>query len=161
MRIAVLTLVLAAGAAGGLDAQARLASSDSLVIEVLDQRTVLHDLSGFERVVATATFHGEATRYSGVEVRRLLEQAGQKTTGLRGRDLARYVVIEARDGYRVVFGMGDFDSSLRDRRILLADSSGGQPLDAQEGPWRLVIVGDDRGARSVRMVSTIRVREAD
>ena len=42
-------------------------------------------------------------------------------------------------------------------RILLADRVDGKPLPASEAPWRLIIPGDQRPARSARQVVTVRV----
>jgi DMSO/TMAO reductase YedYZ molybdopterin-dependent catalytic subunit len=135
-------------------------SSDSLVIEIGGRSQVLRDLSGLPRDTVTATFHSASARpYSGVSLRRLLERAGLPAGRLRGPVLAQYMVVEARDGYRVSFGVSDLDSALVSRRIFLVDTLDGQPLPENEGPWRLVVAGDAHGARSVRMVTAIRIRE--
>lgn len=67
------------------------------------------------------------------------------------------LVAEASDGYRIVLALSDLDPSLGGRRILLADRVDGKPLPADEAPWRLIIPGDQRPARSARQVITIRV----
>ena len=135
-------------------------SPDSLIIEVAGRRTVLRSLAGLPRDTVTATFHSAEPRsYSGVALRALLEHAGLATERLRGRALAQYMVVEARDGYRVSFGIADLDSGLVAHRLVLVDTLGGQPLAPDEGPWRLIVAGDAHGARSVRMVSGIKVRE--
>jgi hypothetical protein len=59
--------------------------------------------------------------------------------------------------YRIVLALSDLDPSLGGRRILLADRVDGKPLPAEEAPWRLIIPGDLRPARSARQVVTIRV----
>jgi hypothetical protein len=43
-------------------------------------------------------------------------------------------VVEATDGYMVAFGLGDVDSTLTGRRLILADSLNGGPLPAGEAP---------------------------
>ena len=50
--------------------------------------------------------------------------------------------------------MGDLDPSVGGRRLILVRDAG-----AEVGPWRLVVAGDHRGARWVRQVRAIRVRE--
>ncbi|MGH7658181.1 MAG: molybdopterin-dependent oxidoreductase, partial [Gemmatimonadales bacterium] len=134
--------------------------ADSIVVEVNGEVTVFRSLAGLPRDTVTATFHNAPPRpYSGVNLRVLLERAGLQATRLRGPLLARYVVVEATDGYRVSFGLAALDTGLVSRRLVLVDSLDGQALEPGKGPWRLIVAGDDHGARSVRMVSAIRVRE--
>jgi DMSO/TMAO reductase YedYZ molybdopterin-dependent catalytic subunit len=133
---------------------------DSLLVEVVGQRVVLRSLAGLARDTVTATFHNAPARpYSGVHLRQILERAGFPPGRIRGRALAGYIAVEARDGYRVSFGVADLDTGLVAHRVVLADSVGGQPLPPDEGPWRLIVAGDAHGARSARMVSAIRLRE--
>ena len=143
--------------AGPLHAQQ---APDSLIIEIAGRTTVVRSLAGLPRDTATSTFGASAERYSGVPLRALLEQAGFPRTRLRGPALARYVIAEAVDGYRVIFGVADLDTTLVAHRILVADSAGGRPLAADQGRWRLVVVGDRGGARSVRLLTALRVRES-
>ena len=133
---------------------------DSLVIEVAGKRTVLRSLAGLPRDTVTPTFHNAAPqRFSGVHLRELLARAGFAGERIRGRALASYLVVEARDGYRVSFGVADLDTALVAHRLVLVDSVDGRPLPPNEGPWRLIVAGDAHGARSARMVGAIRVRE--
>jgi len=41
--------------------------------------------------------------------------------------------------------------------IILADHRDGKPLDAHEGPLRIVVPGDKRGARWIRGVTSLEV----
>ena len=137
------------------------AQNDSLVIDVLGQITVRRDLAGLPRQNLSMGFHGGAPqRFSGVTLEALLLAAGFPGGGAHGAGLARYVAVEASDGYRVVFGAGELDTSLVSEVLLLADSVDGRPLEARDGHWRLVASADRRGARSARLVTAIRVREA-
>ena len=68
------------------------------------------------------------------------------------------VVIEAVDGYRVVFSLAELDPALTDRIILVADSKDGQPLPSREGPFRIIVPGEKIPARWVRQVKTVTVR---
>ena len=107
------------------------------------------------------TDHGRPSAdYEGVPVRLLLQQAGvDLSSPLRGAALARAVVIDASDGYRVVFAISEFDESIGAKVILLADRKDGQMLDDHEGPFRILAPSDGRPARSVREVTAIRVIE--
>jgi DMSO/TMAO reductase YedYZ molybdopterin-dependent catalytic subunit len=135
--------------------------SDSLIVDVGGRVTVLRSLAGLPRdTVSFGTHDAAPERYSGVRLRTLLEHAGFLATRLRGPALSQYVVVEARDGYRVVFGVADLDTSLVAHTLLLADSVGGHSLPSNDAPWRLVVAGDRGGARSARQVTAIRVRDA-
>lgn len=150
-------LLLLAAAARPLAAQQ---GPDSLVIDVAGKVTVLRSLAGLPRDTATSTFGAAPQHYSGVPLRALLEQAGFPRTRLRGPALSQYVVAQAVDGYRVVFGVGDLDTTLVTQRILVADSVEGRLLPPEEGHWRIVVAGDRGGARSVRLLTSLRVRES-
>jgi hypothetical protein len=76
---------------------------------------------------------------------------------IRGIELSDVVVIEARDGYKVVLDLAGIDSEMRTERVILADRMDGSALDANVGPFQLVVEADLRPARAVRMVSAIRL----
>jgi hypothetical protein len=96
--------------------------------------------------------------YEGVPLAALLKLAGA-TQGdqLRGAAMATYVVIEAADGYRVVFSLAELDPGIQDSNVLVADKLDGRALSDQLGPLRIVAPLDKRPARWVRMVRAIRV----
>jgi hypothetical protein len=71
-----------------------------------------------------------------------------------------YVVAEATDGYRVVFSVGELDADFGNQQVLIADKQDGQPLSSQEGPLRLVVTGDKRQARWVRMLTALTIARA-
>ncbi len=47
---------------------------------------------------------------------------------------------------------------MRPDPVLVADRKDGKPLDAHEGPFRLVVPGDKRPARSARSIVKIEIR---
>ncbi len=67
------------------------------------------------------------------------------------------LVARAPDGYQVLFALAEFDPAFNDRVILLADRRDGKPLNTREGPLRIVIPGDKRGARWIRGVTTLEI----
>jgi DMSO/TMAO reductase YedYZ molybdopterin-dependent catalytic subunit len=104
---------------------------------------------------------GTVATYAGVLLRDILALAGVPLgEQLRGDRLALYVVVEAADGYRVVFALPDLDAAFADRVVLLADRRDEQPLPAAEGPLRLVIPVETRHARWVRQVVALSIRRA-
>jgi len=96
--------------------------------------------------------------YEGVLVEDLLKKAGvPQGENLRGPALATYVVMEAEDGYRVVFSIAELDSGIVDSGVLVADTVDGAALPAKQGPFRVVAPHEKRPARWVRMLKSITV----
>ncbi len=105
---------------------------------------------------------GEESIYSGTLLIELLKQAGVVTWDRERRShLAKYVLVEAADGYRAIFALAELDSGLTTGEVLLADSLDGQPLPPGQGPLRIVAPADKRHARWIRQVRTIKVEMAD
>jgi DMSO/TMAO reductase YedYZ molybdopterin-dependent catalytic subunit len=136
-------------------------SAENLVVigEASDRVEVtVTDLRAMSRRTVTATAHGATHTYEGVLLADVLKRAGARFGELlRGPRLATYLLVEARDGYRVVFALPELDAAFTDREIILADTEDGKSLTADDGPLRVVVPGEKRGARWVRQVSTLRV----
>jgi hypothetical protein len=118
------------------------------------------DLSGMPR--QTATLLDEATNrrvsYQGVPLTEILKKAGlPQGKELRGKALAIYILAKAEDGYQVVFGLGELDPELTGSKVIVAGQREGQPLNRHEGPLRLVVDGDRRPARSVRLLEKLEI----
>ena len=71
---------------------------------------------------------------------------------IRGAALANYLLVEAADGYRVVFALPEVDPAFSDLIFLLADRRYGQPLGENEGKLRIEVPHEKRHARWVRRV---------
>lgn len=85
--------------------------------------------------------------------------AGVPTDRLRGQALATRIVVEASDGYPVVFSPAELSPSFDGRRVVPADRVDRALLSDAEGPRQLLAPGDGgEHARWVRRVATIRVR---
>ncbi|HUE02409.1 MAG TPA: molybdopterin-dependent oxidoreductase [Bryobacteraceae bacterium] len=119
----------------------------------------LADLAKMPRETATLTeMDGSKTVYDGVPLVDLLEKAGLAFgKEMRGKALAGYVLAEARDGYQVVFSLGELDPGVGGTRVIVSDQRDGKPLSAQQGPMRLVVTTDKRPARAVRMLEKLHV----
>ena len=88
----------------------------------------------------------------------LLTTAGvQLGDKLRGQRLTEVLLVEAADGYKVAFALAEVDPAFATREIILADKQDGKPLEAKEGPLRIVAPGDKRAARWVRQVTVLRI----
>ncbi|MGZ3873986.1 MAG: molybdopterin-dependent oxidoreductase [Mucilaginibacter sp.] len=101
---------------------------------------------------------GKEHTYSGVMLSAILQKAGV-TLGkeLRGKNLTKYIVVEASDGYRVVFALAELDKDFTDRAILLADLVDGAPLPPADGPFRIIIQDEKKPARCIKQVTAIKV----
>lgn len=110
------------------------------------------------KVRAGGSVHGKTLDCEGVTLASLLRAAkAMPTEPLRGAQLASAVLVTARDGYRVVFSLGELDPSLGARNAVLTNRCNGAPLDADDGPWRLIVPGESRPARWIRQVESIHV----
>lgn len=101
---------------------------------------------------------GKEHTYSGVMLSAILQKAGV-TLGkeLRGKNLTKYIVVEASDGYRVVFALAELDKDFTDRAIILADLVDGGPLPPADGPFRIIIQDEKKPARCIKQVTAIKV----
>ena len=114
------------------------------------------DVAEMPRTSITATAHRVTGTFEGVSVRDLLTRAGVPSgQALRGAALATSVIVTGADGYRVAFGLAEFDADFTDRVAILADRFDGAPLPANSAPFRLVLSGEKRPTRWVRQVISI------
>ncbi len=134
---------------------------DSLVIMTPARTAVVHadQFAALPHDSVRWDYHGAAHTYSGVRLVVLLRGAGLPIDSLKGRDLTKRVVVEASDGYRTVFALAEVAPGIGSREILVADREDGRPLPVAAGPFRLVVPGDGSGARGVRQVVALRVRD--
>jgi hypothetical protein len=157
-----LSLVLLALIWPGFGPAAAEESSSSVVLAGLDgQKAVLTvaELDSLPRVKIGATQHGASHEFEGALLGDVLAKVGAPAgKAIRGQELADIIVIEARDGYKVALDLAGTDPAMRaSERVILADRMDGNPLDEKAGPFQLVVEGDLRPARAVRMVSAIRL----
>ncbi|GAA0546622.1 molybdopterin-dependent oxidoreductase [Chitinophaga japonensis] len=117
------------------------------------------DLAKMPRTTATLQDRGgKAHTYIGVPIQRILERAGVTTgTQLRGENLVKYLLVKCADGYEVLFSLAELDSSFTSRTVILADELDGQPLPAAKGPFRLVVPGEQKPARSCFQVTELEI----
>ena len=116
------------------------------------------DLAKLPQVQATVRSHNVEGSYEGPQLRDVLASVDvPHGDALRGPSLRLIVAIDAADGYRAVFSLAEFDPAFRDRQVILATRRNGQPLDASEGPFRLVVTDEARPARWVRQVTGIKI----
>ena len=115
-------------------------------------------LTSLPREPVTATAHGKTLHCDGIPLLALLRaSAAMPVEPLRGAQLTRYVQVDARDGYRVLFALAELDPTLGNRKIFLTDRCDGKPLPDDDGPLRLVAPEESRPARWLRQVEAITV----
>jgi hypothetical protein len=115
-------------------------------------------LAGLVRRPVTARVHDVLLQCEGVSLIDLLRASQAVPEGrLDSPHLARYVLADARDGYRVLFSLAELDPGTGNRAAYVVDRCGGDILGDDEGPLRLLVPDDASGARSVRQLDAITV----
>jgi DMSO/TMAO reductase YedYZ molybdopterin-dependent catalytic subunit len=165
IRASLSTLFLLAIAIYGVsNAKARQASSSAgdVVLTVRGDverplRLSAAELAKLPRESVEARDHAnKVSTYEGtplIEVLKLASLTFGET--LKGKRLATYLLVEAKDGYRAVFALPELDPAFTDKQIILADHRDGKPLSAEEGPLRIVVPDEKRQGRWVRQVTLV------
>lgn len=133
----VITLIDEAGKKRLIDAD-DLAALARRKVEVRDKEAVKH--------------------YEGVALVDVLKHFGVGFgDALRGKRAAVVALCDARDDYRIPISLLEIDPETGDETAIIADRCDGQALAASEGPFRLVMPGDKRQIRSIRMLKKIQI----
>jgi DMSO/TMAO reductase YedYZ molybdopterin-dependent catalytic subunit len=122
----------------------------------------LHKLPRAEVRTTDPRQPGKEIVYAGTPLAEILRTGGLPLgSGMPAiRDIVTMtVLIQAVDGYQVVFSLPEIDPALNDRMILLADTKDGQPLPGREGPFRIIVPGDKIQTRWVRQVKALVVHK--
>jgi hypothetical protein len=116
------------------------------------------ELDALPRVKVSATEHGIAHVFEGALLGDVLAKVSAPAgKAIHGGELTNVIVVEARDGYKVALSLAETDPTIRSERVILADRMDGSSLSGDKGSLQLVVEGDLRPARAVRMVSAIRL----
>jgi DMSO/TMAO reductase YedYZ molybdopterin-dependent catalytic subunit len=157
MKLALLLVLLAP--LYGQDADAKLVVGGDVTNPLTLTKA---DLAKMPRTSVTVKGEGHDdgadTTYEGVLLYDILKQAGAPLDKqLMGKALASYILAEAHDGYQVVYTLAEFDPSFTSNKIIVADTVNGKPLFQYQGPFRLVVPYEKKGARSIRMLEKLTV----
>jgi DMSO/TMAO reductase YedYZ molybdopterin-dependent catalytic subunit len=157
----------ATGVATSAQAPAPAPSSDAAALIVKgavkqELRLTLADLKSMPRMKISAKGHDGTTHdYEGVALASLLAKAGVPQAGdLRGRSMSLCVVAEGSDAYRAAFSLAELDADFAAETVLVADTADGNAIGPDQGPVRLVVPGDKRQGRWVRLLRSISVVNA-
>jgi len=117
------------------------------------------DLDALPQANASISHQGTIYGFKGALLYAVLKKVGAPLDmEMRGAALSDVVIVTAADGYVVTLALSDLEPSIRPGKIILADATAdGAPL-GKDGPFRLVIDGDLKPARSERSVVSIEVR---
>ena len=142
------------------DIKERLASAQ---IEIdFDDKAVMMTMSelqllgteDFEAVLDTATTKATTKKYTGIELKKVLEHLGIDLSQKKA------ILLKAADGYSVVYGM---DEVLKEKNIYIAFMEEGKYLDTREkggrGPYESIIVSDAFSNRRCKWLIGIEVKE--
>ena len=155
------SLLLLAVAAAALCSAARAAPT-VVVVTGEDGRSLsfgVQDVDALPQASATISHEGKTYGFRGALLYEVLKKAGAPLdAAMRGPALSDVVIVTAADGYMVTLALSDLEPSIRPVKVILADATAdGSPLGA-DGPFRLVIDGDLKPARSERNVVAMEVR---
>lgn len=115
------------------------------------------DLAAMLHVSMTVKQHDQTHTFEGVNLGEVAARVGAaQGKAIHGAELATVIRVTAADGYQVVLGLAETDPGTRADRVILADRADGVALK-DDGPFRLVVEGDLRPARSARNVVKIEV----
>ena len=146
------------GAVIGLLAAAS-ASAQSIALNGLGGEKIqlrAADIAAMPHQPVTLQLEGKSEACDGVPLSQILAKVGApQGKALRGPEMADVVVVGTADGYHVALALAETDPVMRGDKVFLADRCGGAPMAPPEGPFRLVVLGDGRPARSARQVTSI------
>jgi hypothetical protein len=114
-------------------------------------------IAALPHVSVSVKDHDTPAQYDGVALGEVLKLGGVELGKMKGPQMTQALLIEASDGYKVVYALTEVDPDFATREILLADKRDGKPLDEKHGPFQVVAPGDKRPARWIRMVTAIKV----
>lgn len=110
------------------------------------------------REVTAKDREGREHVYRGTALFTILDSAGVTLRqNLRGKNLAKYVLITATDNYRVIYALPELDPDFTSNTVLLATHVDGKLLPKGEGPFRLVNPADKKPTRWIREIKSIKI----
>ena len=156
MRLAGIALCVVAAGWGG-EAAAQSVAVTGLAGQKLELAAA--DLAALPHQPVTLQLEGGRSEVcEGVALSVILAKVGApQGKALRGPEMADVVEVGAGDGYRVALALAETDPLMRGDKVFLADRCNGGPMTAPDGPFRLIVLGDGRPARSARQVTSITV----
>ena len=108
---------------------------------------------------SVTTAYGKHLTYTGALLTDLLAEVGAPSdVRLHGPPVNQIVIVTGSDGFITVLSLAETEASFRKEPVILAYEANGEMLDQKEAPYRLVIGGELKQARSVYGVTQIELR---
>jgi hypothetical protein len=139
--VAALTaLTLAALAVRAEDKAAPTGKANDVVFTVVNRKDApmtftAADIARLRHVEVSAS---KDRVYRGVPLADFLRLAGVIWEGKCSPLLTCYVLVEAADGYRILFSIPEIDPGQCHKMVILADQCNGNPLPKAEGPYETI-----------------------
>lgn len=161
MRISVLAFhALAAALAVGISSAQPAVAVRGLSASAAN--LTLADLAKMPRQTVTLTDQDKPVTYEGVLLMDVLAKVSLPLgEAFHKTGASYYLQVDAADGYKAVIAWAELDPSFTDRKIYLMTRRDGKPLDATEGPFRLLVPEEKRGARGVHQVTALTIKRAE
>lgn len=142
------------------------AATEPIILRIENEKTFelkASDLAKLPRRTVSVKDHDVPAVFEGVDLRDALKLAAVKLgdNQLRGKELARFLLVEAADGYQAVFALAELDSDFTDKIVLLADKRDGKPLPKTEGVLRLVVPDEKKHGRWIRQIVALKIKRAE
>jgi len=120
------------------------------------------DLAKLPQQTVKTMDHGTSVTFEGVLLSDILAKidtpAGEK---FHSTAASYYLVAGARDNYKAVFAWAELDPSFMEKAVYVVTKRDGKPLSEKDGPFELIAPGEKRGARWVRQVTALTIKQAD
>jgi Carboxypeptidase regulatory-like domain len=140
-------------------------SPDSVVVSDPDHSPIVFSPADFHALphVTIKVHNGhtnEEESYSGVLLETLLAKTNAPVDKeFRKEALRTYLLASGTDGNSVLPSLAEVDSTFHAGQVIIADMHEGQPL-GKNGPFQLIVPGDNRPARWVHNLNSITLQQA-
>lgn len=153
LAIGAFAIAVPAWSADGASATASVAvRGENGNVQTFDAKS----LSQLPQHTVSAEAHGKKITCDGPNLIDMLAKVDvPQGEAIRGKALSLYVRVSAADGYRAVYSLAELDPAMREAVPILTSHCDGAPLDAKDGPFRIIVPGEKRPARWVRQVTAI------
>jgi hypothetical protein len=110
-------------------------------------------------VSADWTSHGEKHSVYGAPLDKVLTQMGFSPGEKKRPGYRKVLIATGADGFKAVFSTAELMESMGATRALLVWKVDGKPLPKEQGDFRLVVLTDKEGARSVYQLVKLELLE--
>lgn len=137
-----------------------------LIVEGLGGTSAMFYVSDFSKLpqqIIKTIDHGTHVTFQGVLLADALSHQVGLPTGEAFHSTAAsyYVIAEALDGYKSVFAWAEIDPTFTDRKVYVVTKRDGRPLSSHDGPFELIVPGENGAARWVRQVTALKIKRAN